>query len=69
MHTLQKMAKKALACPCASAEVEGEKCKHRFGRVYDLQRHVKKTHDLDLSESEMMLLIADPGGEEQHPEM
>jgi hypothetical protein len=59
MHALQRMANKALACPCASIETEGERCRQRFGRVYDVKRHVKKAHGLELSESEMRVLLAD----------
>jgi general transcription factor IIIA len=59
MHALQKMANKALACPCASAELEGERCRQRFGRVYDVKRHVRKIHGLELSESEVRLLLGD----------
>ena len=61
MHALQKMANKALACPCASVEIghETERCQQRFGRVYDVKRHVRKVHGLELSESEVRLMLGD----------
>lgn len=61
MHALQKMANKALACPCASVELgnEGGRCQQRFGRVYDVKRHVRKVHGLELSESEVRLMLGD----------
>jgi hypothetical protein len=61
MHALQKMVNKALACPCTSVELgnEGERCQQRFGRVYDVKRHVRKVHGLELSESEVRLMLGD----------
>jgi hypothetical protein len=61
MHALQKMANKALACPCTSVELgnEGERCQQRFGRVYDVKRHVRKVHGLELCESEVRLMLGD----------
>lgn len=68
MHALQKMANKALACPCTSAELEGERCRQRFGRVYDVKRHVRKIHGLELSEGEVRLLLGDAeAGDSQVP--
>lgn len=38
-------------------EMEEKDCLHRFSRMYDLRRHVKASHQLDLTENELKAFI------------
>lgn len=68
------MAKKPLQCPLHAVEGElqaylsgsgeGKRCRHRSARIYDVQRHVRKVHGMELGEEEVRVLLrdADAGG-------
>ncbi len=40
-----------------AAGAETPRCRYRFGRLYDLQRHAKRLHGLELTERELRVLL------------
>ena len=63
------MTDKRFGCPAHKViQVEFERfnpCHMRFWRVYDVKRHLKADHDLDLEDGEVRTLLGDgfEGGE------
>lgn len=55
------MANKRYGCPSSHvirSEMEGQtRCCLRFWRVYDVRRHLKADHDLDLEDAELRQLL------------
>ena len=39
------------------AEEDGEECDGRFWRVYDVRRHIRVKHDLELGDREVRRLL------------
>lgn len=60
MHNLTTalLEKKPLLCPHESVD-SFSRCRHRFGRLYDLRRHIKKHHGLDVNEEEVRVMLKD----------
>lgn len=52
------LEKKPLLCPSESVD-SFSRCRHRFGRLYDLRRHIKKHHGLDVNEEEVRVMLKD----------
>lgn len=52
------LEKRPLLCPCESVDAFS-RCRHRFGRLYDLRRHIKKQHGLDVTEEEVRVMLKD----------
>ncbi|KAJ9098160.1 hypothetical protein QFC21_004489 [Naganishia friedmannii] len=52
------LEKRPLLCPCESVDAFN-RCRHRFGRLYDLRRHVKKHHGLEVTEEEVRVMLKD----------
>lgn len=45
------------ACPIGSIEPEAV-CQGRFNRVYDIRRHLKGDHGIELDDAEIRALLA-----------
>lgn len=60
MHHVETalLEKKPLLCPSESVD-SFSRCRHRFGRLYDLRRHIKKHHGLDVNEEEVRVMLKD----------
>ncbi|KAJ9118802.1 hypothetical protein QFC24_006001 [Naganishia onofrii] len=60
LHTINTalLEKRPLLCPCESVDAFN-RCRHRFGRLYDLRRHIKKHHGLDVTEEEVRVMLKD----------
>lgn len=60
MHQVETalLEKKPLLCPSESVD-SFSRCRHRFGRLYDLRRHIKKHHGLDVNEEEVRVMLKD----------
>lgn len=58
-------ASKTLFCPHVGSSLPGdeteaaEPCQYRFSRLYDLRRHMRKVHAVDLENDELALLLRD----------
>lgn len=60
MHVIETamLEKKPLLCPSESVD-SFSRCRHRFGRIYDLRRHIRKHHGLDVNEEEVRVMLKD----------
>lgn len=45
------------ACPIQVHLLEEEACEQRFWRAYDVQRHLKRNHEVDLTRTEVENLL------------
>lgn len=56
---------KHLQCPCLDSDHKGGedesagRCPYRFSRLYDLRRHLKKVHKVELDDDELKVLLKD----------